>query len=114
MAQQVKITLTDDIDGSEASQTISFSFNEKAFEIDLNDDHAEQLREALEPFMKAGRSFKGGRRANASTARTGRGGSRSKEELTAIREWATQNGLDVSARGRISQKILDAYTEANA
>lgn len=112
MAQQVKILLTDDMDGSEATQTISFSLNEKSFEIDLNDDHADQLREALEPFMKAGRSSKGGRRANAT--RSGRAGSRNKEELAAIREWASKNGMEVAVRGRVSQKILDAYAEAHA
>ena len=34
---------------------------------------------------------------------------RPREESAAIREWATGNGLDVSARGRISSTVLEAY-----
>ena len=34
---------------------------------------------------------------------------RPREETAAIREWATANGLEVSARGRISSTVLEAY-----
>ena len=34
---------------------------------------------------------------------------RSREDTAAIREWANANGLKVSARGRISSIILEAY-----
>lgn len=33
-------------------------------------------------------------------------------EAAAIREWAKRNGVDVSARGRISQDVRDAYKAA--
>src|SRR3954454_24199365 len=36
-------------------------------------------------------------------------GGRPREETVAIREWATANGLEVSARGRISTTVLAAY-----
>ena len=36
-------------------------------------------------------------------------GGPTREESAAIREWATGNGLDVSARGRISSTVLEAY-----
>ena len=37
---------------------------------------------------------------------------RSPEEMLAIREWAKENGFDVSERGRISAKVYEAYDAA--
>ena len=34
---------------------------------------------------------------------------RPREESAAIREWATANGLDVPARGRVFSTVLEAY-----
>ena len=45
MAQQTIVTLTDDIDGSEATETVSFGLDGRICEIDLNEAHAEDLRE---------------------------------------------------------------------
>lgn len=41
----------------------------------------------------------------------GSAGSR-REELQRIREWAKNNGYDLSSRGRISHSIVNAYNEA--
>lgn len=48
MARKTQVVLTDDIDGSEATQTVSFAFDGVAYEIDLNDVHADQMRKRLE------------------------------------------------------------------
>ena len=45
MAQKTQIILVDDIDGSEATQTVTFALDGVNYEIDLNDDHAAALRE---------------------------------------------------------------------
>jgi hypothetical protein len=34
---------------------------------------------------------------------------RPREDTAAIRQWANANGLEVSARGRISSAVLEAY-----
>ncbi|WP_444546482.1 histone-like nucleoid-structuring protein Lsr2 [Brachybacterium paraconglomeratum] len=47
MARKTQVILTDDVDGSEATQTVSFALDGVAYEIDLNDSHAGQLREQL-------------------------------------------------------------------
>lgn len=47
MARKTQIILTDDIDGSEATGTVSFGLDGVSYEIDLNDDNAQQLREQL-------------------------------------------------------------------
>ena len=55
MAQRVVVTLSDDIDGSEAAETIAFGLDGKSYEIDLNEANAKKLRKALAPYVDAGR-----------------------------------------------------------
>ncbi|HRK44564.1 MAG TPA: Lsr2 family protein, partial [Nocardioides sp.] len=43
MAQKVHIVLEDDLDGSDATQTVSFALDGTAYEIDLNDKNAAAL-----------------------------------------------------------------------
>ena len=115
MAQKVETRFIDDLDGSEASGTVEFGLEGRSYEIDLSDDNAKKLREALAPFVDAGRK-PGGRspgaaeavlRANRRLAEKPRGSSR--EETAAIREWARANGHQVSDRGRISKSVMEAY-----
>lgn len=55
MAQRVQITLEDDLDGSEASETVTFGLDGTTYEIDLNDKNAATLRDALATYVTAGR-----------------------------------------------------------
>ena len=102
MATKTTTVLIDDIDGTEASKTITFSFDGTNYSIDLSDDNAKALRDALKPYTKV---------ATIVTARrSSAGGSKSNSaELAAIREWAGKNGHEVSPRGRIPQSIVDEY-----
>jgi hypothetical protein len=45
----------DDLDGSDAHETIEFSFRGRAFEIDLSELNAKALHTALEPYLAAAR-----------------------------------------------------------
>lgn len=108
MARKTQVILTDDVDGSEASQTVSFGLDGVAYEIDLNDGHAEQLREQLETWISNGRRV-GGRRT-AGTRRTTDG---DPERTARIREWARENGHEVSDRGRIARSVIEAYDAAH-
>lgn len=51
MAKRVITTLDDDLDGSEANETITFSINGAEYEIDLNDAHASQLHKAMSRYI---------------------------------------------------------------
>lgn len=108
MAQRVQIILDDDIDGGEAAETVTFGLDGVTYEIDLNERNASSLRDALAPYVGAGRRVAGRRAANTSTRRSG-----GSQDLSKIREWARANGHEVSDRGRISQKVRDAYAKAN-
>ena len=111
MAQKVNIVLVDDIDGSDATQTVAFGLDGTSYEIDLNDAHAEQLREALAGYVGHARKVSGGsrrgRRSSSSSSSAGR------TDTKAVREWAKANGHDVSERGRISAEVLEAYDAAH-
>jgi hypothetical protein len=108
MAQKVNIVLVDDIDGSEASETVSFGLDGTSYEIDLNDKNAQALRAALASYIghgrKAGGSSRRGRRSAAANL-----GPSSKE----IRDWARSNGYEVSDRGRVSAEIRQAFDAAH-
>lgn len=108
MAQ--KTVLVDDIDGDTASETVSFALDGVNYEIDLNDNNANQLREDLAHWIANARS--GARRRQigrpAPVRRT-----RGANENATIRAWARENGREVSDRGRLPQELVDAYHAAN-
>lgn len=104
MARTTKVILTDDIDGSPADETVSFSLDGVSYEIDLTSDNAARLRDAFAPWVGAGRRT-GGRAARSS----GRKPRSVASENTEIRNWARAAGHKVSDRGRIPTNIIEAY-----
>ncbi|RBM22072.1 Lsr2 family protein [Streptomyces sp. PT12] len=113
MAQKVQVLLLDDLSGGEADETVTFALDGKTYEIDLNSENADKLRDALEPYVKAGRRAGGARaargRARATTAGGGGGGS---QDTAKIRAWAKENGYEVNDRGRVPANIREAYEKA--
>ena len=85
MAQKVQTLFIDDIDGSAAEGTVRFELDGTEYEIDLNAEHAQQLRDALAAYVRAGRRVSGGTRR---PARGGRRGSPSALNTTEVRESA--------------------------
>ena len=111
MAQQVSVTFVDDLDGSEASGTVSFALDGKTYEIDLSERNASKLREALSPFASAARrGSRGSRRVTAPRTASPRP-AYDRERTAAIRDWARQNGHTVSDRGRIPTAVIEAYEQ---
>lgn len=108
MAQKVNIVLVDDIDGSDATETVTFGLDGTTYEIDLNDTHAAALREALSNYVGHARKLTAGGRRGA--ARRSSGGSSTNTK--AVRVWARAHGYEVSDRGRVSADIQRAYDAA--
>ncbi len=104
MAQRVNIVLVDDIDGSDATETVAFGLDGTSYEIDLNEKHAAKLRDALATYVGHGRKVGSGRRSR-STAKAAAGGTSAKE----IRDWARSNGFKVPDRGRIPADVREAF-----
>ena len=65
MAQRVNVVLVDDIDGSDATETVSFGLDGVDYEIDLSDEHAAELREAVACYIGHARRTGGRRRSGA-------------------------------------------------
>ncbi len=107
MARRVQVTLEDDIDGGAAAETVSFALDGRAYEIDLNEANAAALREVFAPWIASSR--RAGGRAPEGRARTGR----RSQDTADIRRWATENGIPVSSRGRISADLRARYEAAN-
>ena len=56
MAERIQVELVDDIDGSEAQQTVTFALDGVAYEIDLNEQHARQLRSVFARYVEQART----------------------------------------------------------
>ena len=63
MAQRVNIVLEDDLDGSEADETVTFALDGVTYEIDLNAKNAAALRDALAQYVGHARRAAGRRAA---------------------------------------------------
>ena len=122
MATMTTVTLVDDLDGTEAAESVSFALDGASYEIDLSDDNAGKLRDALAGFVASARRVDGGRRgpgrpkATAPKAAKAARGARTapdREQTAAIREWARSNGYEVSERGRLSATVLAAFEAAH-
>lgn len=108
MAQTTVVHLSDDLDGTRIEagmgETVTFALDGISYEIDLSEQNAQALREAMAPYVavarRAGRNRSG--RSRPTTPEDG-------VDPRGVREWAMRNGHEISDRGRISTAVLDAY-----
>ena len=117
MAQQTTVRLVDDLDGSEAVESIEFGVDGKVYEIDLNPVNAARLRDTLAPFLssarKAGNRIAWATGAKWSITRTSSANrAAGHNDSAAVREWARAQGIEVSDRGRIPAHILAGYSSS--
>ncbi len=108
MAQQTTVTLTDDLDGGKAAETVSFGLDGRIYEIDLSKKNAAALRKALGEFTGSARRVRASRPAAVRPVK-----SAERVDAKAIREWAQENGYKVSARGRVPSDVVERFQEAN-
>jgi hypothetical protein len=112
MAQKVTVLLVDDIDGGQADETVSFSLDGVAYEIDLSTANAAAFRDSLARYVGTARRVGGRTAGGRSGAGRRRGGG---DNRTAqIREWARSHGHKVNERGRIPANVVEAYEKAHA
>jgi len=112
MAQQTTVTLTDDLDGGKAVETVTFGLDGRSYEIDLSKKNASALRKALGEFTGSARKVRAGRATSSGTAKAARPSARI--DAKAVREWAQANNVPVSARGRVPSEVVDQYQAANS
>lgn len=115
MAKQVVVHYTDNYTGKallEDGETIELTYRGQTHTWDLNPDSIKKLDDLLRPWIECSEVVEtkrtarkrpaGGRKSQAST------------ENALIREWAIENGLPVSEKGRIKAEIREAYIAAHA
>jgi hypothetical protein len=112
MAKETIVVMRDDIDGTVIEEgkgeTVRFSVNNTSYTIDLSTDNAIKFRDAIKPYIDAAAKEVSSLPRSSSSAPKS-----NKEELQKIRQWAKDNGYEVSERGRVAQTIQDAYHAAN-
>ena len=114
MARHTVVHMTDDIDGSDATQTVEFAYRGKSYSIDLNDANAAEFDDALAPYISAAKKDGRAESSGSSGRRTTTPKQRSASEIDpkAVRAWAEANGVSVSPRGRIKSDVLEQYRAA--
>jgi hypothetical protein len=103
MATRTVIELIDDLDGSEATETLRFALDGTEYEIDLAGENADELRGLLVRFVDAGRKTGGTKQAPAVRRLA------PAADTKAVRAWAAENGIEVNSRGRIKEDVVQRY-----
>lgn len=105
MAKKVVVQLIDDVNGESADETVSFALDGVSYEIDLTTKNAAALRADLEKWIPNARRA-GGRRTQRAA---GRASSERTSDAAKIREWAREQGIQISDRGRIPAELRERY-----
>jgi hypothetical protein len=109
VAQKIQTLFIDDLDGSAAEGTVRFGLDGTEYEIDLNEQHTRELRDALARYVSAARRANGVARR---PARTGRRAPASGLNTTEVREWAKAQGIEVKDRGRVPAELVVKFKAA--
>jgi len=108
-SEEVQTLFIDDLDGSAADGTVRFGLDGAKYEIDLNAEHAQALRDALARYVGAARE------AGSGTPRPARSGRRAQADgvdSTEVREWAKAQGIEVKDRGRVPAELMVKFKAA--
>ena len=114
MAQKVEVVLTCDLDDGDtpAVDTVVFGYEGANYEFELCQAHLDEYHNAMQGFVTAARrAGSAGRRGAAGAARAARPAG-NPSELAQVREWARNNGYEVSDRGRIPAQVREAFDRA--
>ena len=134
MATKIITTKVDDIDGSPAEGSFTFTWQGYKYHIDLNEAHAAEMKADFEKWVAvsrrdrgAGRAPRTPRAASQDADAAGKGadkdspaGRRGRQpaekagpSTSDIRTWATEKGIAVASRGRIAPAIVQQYLAEN-
>lgn len=108
--------MVDDFDGHDGEDVAKrdFEIAETAYTIDLGDENFKKLQEvieALHPYLEKATRVKQATRARRTTTDTAprlRGYSNSD-----VREWAREEGIEVSSRGKIGDEVYEKFIAAH-
>jgi hypothetical protein len=113
MAKRIEEIFIDDIDGSEAEGTTKFALDGTNYEIDLSGANRDKLEKALAPFVSKARPVRTERQGRSRRGAGVSSRAMSREQSANIRQWAKEQGLPVSERGRIASTVVEKYEAAH-
>ena len=114
MAKATVEVLIDDLDGSEGAETVRIGWNGDWRELELSKKNVAALSRALDKYWNVSRAVPDDGRARRRRRPRKASSSRSaKRDPKVIRSWATSNGIEVPARGRIPADVERRYNEAH-
>ena len=114
MAQ--KIVLLDDLDGSEAAESLTFALDGASYAVDLNQENAQELRDMLAPYIKVARPV---RQANGSPKYTKKPVNSKRKVAhsgptdSEVRAWARKRKISVNPTGRVPNRIKEQFLADN-
>jgi hypothetical protein len=113
VAKQSVVKLIDDLDGSEATETVLFTLDGVEYSIDLGPKNLKKFRDALSVYVAKARKKNAVGRKSKTVSGTKARVKAPKVDAQAIRDWARAQGHDVSQRGRIPHGLVVQFQEAH-
>jgi hypothetical protein len=92
--------------------TLRFGYSGRDYELDVCAAHGEEVRAALSGWARQGR-VAGSATPEARARRAGSPVRPDKAQVDAIRRWARDNGYAVTDRGRVPERVMDAFQAAH-
>lgn len=105
MAKRTVIELIDDLDGSEATETVRLALDGSEYEIDLAGQNADELRGVAARLLRAGRKAAGSSSKPIPAVRR----LSPAADTKAVRAWAAENGIKINSRGRVEDDVVQRY-----
>lgn len=108
MATRRLVVLTSDLDGDDADETVRFGLDGQVYEIDLTGYQAEEMRDMIGGYARAGRKVAAP--APAAGQGTGAWGKPlGPPKARRIRKWGREVGVAINQYGRIPTQIVWQY-----
>jgi hypothetical protein len=120
VAKVERVEITDDLDGKviDADDVNRVEFEVKIsgrravrYGLDLRTANVERFEKDITKYASKAERLTAAGRAGSATA--GVSPASSRERTRAIREWAVENGFEVSERGRIAADVIEAFDAAH-
>ena len=112
MARREVTQFFDDLDNSPLEENevnvVQFSVNGIDYVMELSEKNLQKFQSAVDPYIAVAR------RATRSSSNRKSNSNSSSNRNKRIREWALENNLDVSKRGRIASDIIEKFNQAHS
>jgi len=114
MAQRVQTVLISDLSGDEVDaglESVSFGYKGVDYVIDLTAKEAAGFEKAIAMYVEHAR--KAARRPRRSSSGTPGPSPLQHEQISNMKRWAADQGMDCPKRGRLPKSLVDAYDAAH-